>query len=91
MEVPVVATRTGGVPEIIEDNVTGLLVEVRNPHALAEGILRLIREPALCQQFAKAGRERVLTRFTTQQMVRGTVAVYEQVLAEHRRVGEVLT
>ncbi len=91
MEVPVVATRTGGVPEIIEDSVTGLLVEVRNPHALAEGILRLIREPALSQQFAKAGRERVLTRYTTQQMVRGTVAVYEQVLAEHRRVGEVLT
>ena len=91
MEVPVVATRTGGVPEIIEDSVTGLLVEVRNPHALAEGILRLIREPGLCQQFAKAGRERVLTRFTTQQMVRGTVAVYKQVLAEHRRVGEVLT
>ncbi len=91
MEVPVVATRTGGVPEIIEDNVTGLLVEVRNPHALAEGILRLIREPALSQKFAKAGRERVLTRYTTQQMVRGTVAVYEQVLAEHRRVGEVLT
>jgi len=91
MEVPVVATRTGGVPEIIEDSVTGLLVEVRNPHALAEGILRLIREPGLCQQFVKAGRERVLARFTTQQMVRGTVAVYEQVLAEHRRVGEVLT
>lgn len=86
MEVPVVATRTGGVPEIIEDNVTGLLVEVRNPHALAEGIIRLIREPALCRQFAKAGRERVLTRFTTQQMVRGTVAVYEKVLAAHSRV-----
>lgn len=88
MEIPVVATRTGGIPEIIEDDVTGLLVEVRNPHALAEGIIRLIREPALRDKFAKAGRERVLTRYTSEQMVRGTVAAYEQVLARHRKVGE---
>ena len=53
MGVPVVATRTGGVPDIVEDGVTGLLVPPRDPEALAGAIARLLRAPYLRQQLAK--------------------------------------
>lgn len=53
MGVPVVATRTGGVPDIVEDGVTGLLVPPRDPEALAGAIARLLRAPDLRQQLAK--------------------------------------
>jgi spore maturation protein CgeB len=66
-------------------------VEARNPQALADGIVRLIGHPELREKFAKAGRERVLARYTTEQMVRGTVAVYDQILSEHPKSGEVFT
>jgi len=53
MGVPVVATRTGGVPDIVEDGVTGLLVSPRDPEALAGAIARMLREPGMRQQLAK--------------------------------------
>lgn len=53
MGVPVVATRTGGVPDIVEDGVTGLLVPVRDPEALARAILRLLDDEDLRQRIAK--------------------------------------
>ena len=48
--VPVVASRIGGIPEIIEDGVTGLLFEPGNAADLAEKMLRLWRDPELCER-----------------------------------------
>jgi glycosyltransferase involved in cell wall biosynthesis len=55
---PVVATRTGGIPEVVRDGIEGLLVPPRDPSALADAIARMIENPALRGRFAAAGRSR---------------------------------
>jgi colanic acid/amylovoran biosynthesis glycosyltransferase len=60
MEIPVVATDISGVPELVEDGVTGLLVPQRDPAALAAAIRRLVEDPELGRRLGAAGRERVL-------------------------------
>lgn len=61
---PVVATAVGGVPEIIENEVHGLLIPPENPAALATAILRLLEDQELCANLGKTGQERVRTRFS---------------------------
>ena len=79
--VPVVATRTGGVPEIVRDGENGMLVEPRNPQALATAMEMMLSEPALREQCAREGRTTVLREFTHDRMVHGTVGVYRRLLA----------
>lgn len=62
-EVPVVATRMSGIPELIEDGVDGLLVEPRDVEALADAIQRLLVDPALASRLALAGRQKVERQF----------------------------
>ncbi len=61
---PVVASRTGGIPELIGDGETGLLVEPGNPEAIAAALRRLLSSPDLRQQLAAAARRRVEERFS---------------------------
>jgi glycosyltransferase involved in cell wall biosynthesis len=78
---PVVASRAGGIPEIVEHEVTGLLVPPEDPAALGEAIVRLVRDPSLAARLARAGKERVLSDFTADAMVEGTLRIYEETLA----------
>jgi glycosyltransferase involved in cell wall biosynthesis len=55
---PVVATRVGGIPEVVEDGVTGLLVPAQDPAALAEAIDRALRDRAMAGRFRSAAAER---------------------------------
>jgi glycosyltransferase involved in cell wall biosynthesis len=75
---PVVATRVGGVPEAVEDGVTGLLVPPSDPAAMAAAILKLLRDPELAAQMGTAGRERVEREFTLERMSAGYLALYEE-------------
>jgi colanic acid/amylovoran biosynthesis glycosyltransferase len=61
--VPAISCPTSGVPELIENGVTGLMVPQREPPALAEAIRRLLDDPTLQQQLASAGRDRVEAEF----------------------------
>ncbi len=63
MELPVVATKVSGIPELVEEERTGLLVPQRNPEALALAIQRLFVEPHLAARLGKAGREKVAAVF----------------------------
>jgi glycosyltransferase involved in cell wall biosynthesis len=76
---PVIATRTGGLPEVVEDGVTGVLVPPGDARALAEAIQDLLRRPELRSRMGQAGRERVLARFTADEAVRQTLRVYDRV------------
>jgi len=73
---PVVATRVGGVPELVEDGVTGFLIPPRDPDALAEALQRLIADPELRRRMGQAGREKALKEFTLDRMLRETKRVY---------------
>ena len=76
LEKPVVATRVGGIPEVIEDGKTGLLVPPRDPGALADAILAVLSNPALAKTLGKNGREVVCARFSAERMVRKTEQLY---------------
>lgn len=73
----VVATRVGGVSEIIDHEVNGLLVPPRNPVRLAEAMVQLKQNPDQCLEFSKALRQKVEKEFTLEKMTSGTLDVYE--------------
>ncbi len=63
MEVATIGTRVGGVPEIIDDGVDGILVSPSDPEALARAIRRLADDPDLRRRIASAGRRKIISRF----------------------------
>src|SRR5437867_3472544 len=71
----IVATRAGGIPEIVEDGKTGLLVDPRDHTAMALAIVRLLNEPALRTRMGESGLARVTERFTVARMVAETASV----------------
>jgi glycosyltransferase involved in cell wall biosynthesis len=75
----VVATTTGGIPEVVEDGVTGVLVPPHNAPALAEAILRLLKDAPLRRRMGEAGLARVHGQFNVDRMIDETLAVYERV------------
>lgn len=85
MRKPVVASQVGGIPEIIEDGVTGLLIPPRDPAALAAAVARVLGDPELARKLAERGRKKVEDAFSTDAMVEGNIGVYERLLAEHGR------
>lgn len=82
--IPVVATRTGGIPEIVCDGENGWLVPPRDPEALAEALARALADADRRARFAEAGRRTVLGAFTNNSMVEGTLKVYRGVLEKRQ-------
>ena len=80
--VPVVATRVGGIPELVEDGVTGFLVPPREPRQLAGAINRILDDRHLHDSFSRAARRRVRERFSLERMVRDTESLYLELLKE---------
>lgn len=79
LERPVVATRVGGVPSVIEHDVTGYLVPPSDPTALADGLSTALRDPARARRWARNGAELVRARFGIERMVDAYENVYRQV------------
>ncbi|MDD5259918.1 MAG: glycosyltransferase family 4 protein [bacterium] len=77
---PIVATRTGGIPEIVENSINGILVPPRDSAALAKGIIELLRDNKRREKMGNASLQMV-KNFSVDKMVEGNVAVYSQVTA----------
>ena len=75
--VPVIASAVGGVPELIENGETGLLVPPENPEALADALNRLFSDPALAASLALAAHTKVATEFSEQKMTDATLRLYK--------------
>jgi glycosyltransferase involved in cell wall biosynthesis len=86
---PTVATRVGGTPEAMVDEVTGLLVPPGDSRAMAAAIARLLSEPDLAATLGRAARRTVEERFSIDRMVEATEQLYVELLEEKRagRVG----
>ncbi len=76
---PVVASRVGGIPELVDEKV-GMLVEPKNPDALAKSILMLLSDADLAKKLGDAGRRRA-EHFDWQHVLKKTLKVYEDALA----------
>lgn len=77
---PVVATRVGGIPEVVQNNATGLLVEPHDSDGLAKAMERLARDPELSRRLGDAGRRQVLSLHTLSGMCRTLEQCYEPYL-----------
>jgi glycosyltransferase involved in cell wall biosynthesis len=75
-----VATRVGGVPEVVADGETGFLVPPRDHDAMAERIIELLKDDALRARMGQAALRRARDQFTVARMVDGTMATYERLL-----------
>lgn len=73
---PVVATRVGGVPDVIEDGVTGLLVPPEDPEAIATAVVRLLRAPDQRRRIGMTAQASAVRRFTATRMVRDMDTLY---------------
>lgn len=84
MEKPVVASRTGGLVDVVEDGVTGLLVPPSDPAALARAILRLLENPAEASAMGRAGRQRITGMASPEQTVTRLARHYRAQIAKSR-------
>ena len=79
---PVVSTCEGGIPDVVEDTITGYLVPKKDSYALAEKIEILIKNPDLRTKMGKAGREKYEKEFTLQAFETNLLNIFNQVLNE---------
>ena len=77
---PVIGCRAGGIPEVVEDGVTGVLVEPGSVGELATALIRLLQQPQSLYELGLAGRQRLLDHFTHVQMARSFVEIYRRVV-----------
>ena len=80
--VPVVSTTVGGVPEVVEDGRTGLLVPAGDAAALGGAVARLVTDPALGRRLADAARAEVLPKFGVDDYVAAVAGLYDRLLRE---------
>jgi glycosyltransferase involved in cell wall biosynthesis len=73
---PVVATRAGGIPDIVRDGETGRLVPIRDPEALARALIETLQSPSRMKEWGLAGRATFVRELTSAAMVRATLAAY---------------
>lgn len=88
----IVATTAGGIPEVVEDGVNGLLVPPRDHTAMAQAIVRLLKDPARRRTLGEAGFGRVRARFSVERMVAETARVYARFgarVADRRREADI--
>ena len=76
---PVVATNTGGIPEVVTTGKTGILVEAAKPKALAAAILELLRDHEKAKKMGKMAAQDVKIKFNLKEMIKETEKIYEQV------------
>jgi polysaccharide biosynthesis protein VpsI len=75
---PVVSTRVGGIPELVEDGVTGLLIAPRDTAALASALSRILCDPVLAKSMGDCGKRRHLEKFSLDAMGNGCLTIYEK-------------
>jgi glycosyltransferase involved in cell wall biosynthesis len=78
---PVISTKVGAIPEVVVDNVTGILVDKQDPPQLADAIIRLIEYPDLRRAMGEAGRKRYLEFFTFEKCANRMIDVFHAAIS----------
>ena len=79
---PVIASQVGGIPELIEDQSTGLLIPPQNPIALANALRRLLDTPGLAQALGQAGQAHTKEYFDVRAMAQANEVLYYELLTQ---------
>ena len=77
-EIPMIATNVGGIPEIIENEKTGLLINPANPDEIADAIKKLIEDKKFTQNIAQNAKQKILKEFSFEKMLDRTLAAYDE-------------
>ena len=77
---PVISTDVGGIPEIIEHNTNGLLAPMHDDKTLTKHLLHLSKNISLQKDFTKIGFDKLISKYTTENMAKATLAIYKSVL-----------
>jgi colanic acid/amylovoran biosynthesis glycosyltransferase len=85
MEIPVVATRVSGIPELVVDGKTGLLVAPDDAAALAEVLARLLGDQDLARRLARAGRDLVLAQYRGETSARQLRGLFAAAIEAHQK------
>jgi len=81
---PIIASRIGGIPSVVEDSANGLLVSPGDPASLTNAVLRVLGDRALAEQIARQARATILRGYSLDSMVEGTLKVFETVVGHAR-------
>jgi glycosyltransferase involved in cell wall biosynthesis len=79
---PVVVTDAGALKEVVDES-CGIIVPMRDPKAMADAVMKLLKDPALRQRMGEAGRRRAVENFSWQAAAANTMKVYEDVIVAH--------
>jgi glycosyltransferase involved in cell wall biosynthesis len=79
---PVIATAGGGVLDVIEDHVTGLLVPLKNPPLMAKAILDLLENPAQARRISQQAQHYIREHFSMKRHARAVQQIYQNILEE---------
>jgi glycosyltransferase involved in cell wall biosynthesis len=85
---PIVATNGGGVPEIVEDGTTGILVPMGDAPAMAEAICRMLADPGKAREMGRRGRQRVESHFTLERTARRVEDVYREIGGSRQKMSD---
>ena len=79
--VPIIATRVGGIPEIVRDKFNGLLINPESTEAIVSAVKELLSEPETAQRLGENGKKLVTREFSTNSMVQGNIRVYQELMS----------
>jgi len=80
-QIPVIATRVGAIPDVVEDGITGMLIPPRYPQAMAEAIVMILSDKNLASGIAQKGFERVRDNFSSEKMGDKYLSIYKELLS----------
>lgn len=79
---PIVATRVGGVAELLDDGKFGVIVHPSDPNGLAEGILNMLNNPDIATKMGETGRKAAMSRYRIDTLIKNIINLYQQLLKE---------
>jgi glycosyltransferase involved in cell wall biosynthesis len=88
MEKPVVASRVGGIPDLVHDGVNGILIAPGSVQELRSSLVKILRNPAMAAEMGKQGRKRINAVFSADTMARSIDRVYQELLRKRGIIGD---
>jgi glycosyltransferase involved in cell wall biosynthesis len=80
--VPIVGTRAGGIPEIVQDGINGYLIPPSDVQSIADAVVKVLADRDLAVQMGERGRQIVARDFSIESMVEGNLEVYREMMEE---------